>query len=136
MPALPPLASDWPDPFDRVALVWCAAITIGAPAAGYVLLYLDYRAYLRSLRRALVVVRGYATALPDWARREQPPCLTALGLSQGCTREEVLAAYREKVKRLHPDLGGSRREFARLQEHFEQALELTAPPRGEPGGPC
>jgi curved DNA-binding protein CbpA len=34
----------------------------------------------------------------------------------------VLVAYRRKVKKLHPDRGGNRREFLRLQAHFEQAM--------------
>ena len=43
-----------------------------------------------------------------------------------CTADDILAAYRRKVKQLHPDLGGDRREFLRLQAHFEQAMELLA----------
>jgi hypothetical protein len=30
------------------------------------------------------------------------------------------------VKRLHPDRGGDRREFLRLQAHFEQAMALVS----------
>jgi curved DNA-binding protein CbpA len=43
-----------------------------------------------------------------------------------CTQADVLAAYRRKVKSLHPDLGGDQREFLRLQAHFEQAMALVA----------
>jgi hypothetical protein len=115
----------WPDLVDSTGLVVIGLLAFGLPLVGYVLLYLDYRAYLRSLRRALVLVRGYALQLPDWARRDSPPCLTALGLSLPCTREEVLGAYRERVKRMHPDAGGSQRDFANLQRHFEEAMRLT-----------
>jgi curved DNA-binding protein CbpA len=46
------------------------------------------------------------------------------GLTMPCTEEQVLAAYRRKVKELHPDRGGDRRKFLRLQAHFEQAMAL------------
>lgn len=114
----------WPDALDWLGLSALFALLVVAPAVGYVLVYLDYRAYLRSLRRALVIVRGYATSMPAWVIRDSPPCLAALGLSRGCTREDVLAAYRAKVKHMHPDAGGSRTEFARLQQHFEDAMAL------------
>ncbi|QDU86751.1 hypothetical protein Pla175_01010 [Pirellulimonas nuda] len=115
----------WPDSLDIAMLAFWALVLVGAPIAGYVLMVVDYRAYLRSLRRALVVVRSYATGLPSWVREHEPPCLKALGLTLPVTREQVLAAYRQKVKTIHPDLGGSRRDFTRLQEHFEQALLLA-----------
>ncbi|MEM8866602.1 MAG: J domain-containing protein [Planctomycetota bacterium] len=119
--------SQWPDAVDWFALGVISALLVGAPLLGYVLLVLDIRAYYRSLRRALVTVRGYATRLPDWVRRDRPPCLEALGLTLPCTQQEVLAAYRERVKRLHPDAGGSRTQFAQLQQHFEQAMQLAKP---------
>jgi curved DNA-binding protein CbpA len=50
----------------------------------------------------------------------------ALGLTLPCTAEDVLAAYRRKVKKLHPDRGGNRRQFLQLQAHFEQALALVS----------
>jgi curved DNA-binding protein CbpA len=39
--------------------------------------------------------------------------MLALGLTLPCTTDDVLAAYRRKVKLLHPDRGGDRREFLR-----------------------
>lgn len=122
---MPPLERPWPDSVDTLGLALIALLAVGGPLLGYVLLYLDYRAYLRSLRRALVLVRGYAEQLPYWVLRDRPPCLQALGLSGRCTRADVLAAYRERVKHLHPDAGGSRQEFARLQRHFEEAMQLV-----------
>jgi hypothetical protein len=88
---------------------------------------LDIRRYLRSLRRALVVVAAAATrrGTPYWAIRDRPPCLEALDLSLPCTEEQVLAAYRRRVKELHPDHGGDLQQFLRLQKHFEQALHLV-----------
>jgi hypothetical protein len=86
---------------------------------------LDIRDYLRSLRRALVVISHYRMELPDWIRKDRPRCIQALGLTLPCTTEEVLSAYRTKVKSVHPDRGGDCRDFLRLQEHFQQAMALA-----------
>jgi hypothetical protein len=118
--------SHWPDSIDLTALMLFAGIAFGLPLAGYWLMALDFRRYLRSLRRALVVVARAATPLtPYWARRDAPPCLVALELNLPCTEEEVLAAYRQRVKTLHPDRGGDLQHFLRLQNHFEQAMHLA-----------
>jgi hypothetical protein len=119
-------AKSWPDGIDSAAILWYLAIALGVPALGYVCMVLDFRAYLRSLRRALVVVAGYRTELPEWMRKNTPRCIIALGLVMPCTTEDVLAAYRRRVKELHPDHGGDRREFLRLQAHFEEAMEFVA----------
>lgn len=125
----------WPDAVDLIGLALAALVILGLPALGYFFMVMDYRAYLRSLRRALVVVRGYATSLPYWVVRDSaPPCLQAFGLRPPCSREQVLAAYREKVKTMHPDAGGSREEFAKLQVSFEQALQLVEDARQETEG--
>ena len=116
----------WPDGIDTFALVLFAGVAFGLPLAGYWLMVLDFRRYLRSLRRALVVVARLATpATPYWAWRDEPPCLLALELRLPCTEDEVLTAYRKRVKDLHPDRGGDLRQFLQLQRHFEQALHLA-----------
>jgi len=115
----------WPDGIDATATAGYLALAFGIPILGYVCMVLDIRAYLRSLRRALMVVTGYRTELPEWVRKRTPRCVLALGLTMPCTAEDVLAAYRRKVKQLHPDRGGNRREFLRLQAHFEQALAIV-----------
>lgn len=119
--------TSWPDGLDGTVTAAWLALAFGLAALGYVCMVLDIRAYLRSLRRALVVISGYRLDLPEWARRDTPRCILALGLTLPCTAEDVLSAYRRKVKILHPDHGGNRREFLRLQAHFEQAMELLAP---------
>ncbi len=116
----------WPDGVDWVVTAGYLALILGAVVAGYACMVLDVRAYLRSLRRALVLITHYRVELPDWIRRETPRCIQALGLTMPCTTDEVLEAYRQKVKLLHPDRGGSRREFLLLQQHFEQAMALLA----------
>src|SRR3990170_849322 len=93
----------WPDGIDTAAIAWYVTLAFGVPVLGYVCMVLDFRAYLRSLRRAIMVVTGYRTELPEWVRRNTPRCILALGLVMPCTTEEVLAAYRRKVKLLHPD---------------------------------
>lgn len=116
----------WPDGFDAAAVAGYLALAFGVPLLGYLCMVLDFRAYLRSLRRAIMVISGYQTELPEWVRKTTPQCIMALGLTLPCTPEDVLNAYRRKVKELHPDRGGSRRDFLRLQAHFEQAMALVA----------
>ena len=77
------------------------------------------------LRRALVVVSRVLPELPYWARLEQPACLRSLDLKFPCTEADVLAAYRERAKSLHPDRGGDLQQFLRLQKNLEQALEFV-----------
>ena len=49
-----------------------------------------------------------------------------LDLSRDATAEEVRDAYRDRVKRVHPDHGGSQAEFKRLQEAYATAREHAA----------
>ena len=123
--ATPP-TENLPDGLDWTISVVYLAFTFGLAALGYVCMVLDIRAYLRSLRRALVVITGYRVELPEWVRKDTPRCILALGLTLPCTSADILAAYRRKVKTMHPDVGGNRREFMRLQAHFEQAMSFIA----------
>ncbi len=128
---LPPAATnplDWPDGIDATLTVCCLAIFFGIPLLGYVAMVIDFRRYLRSLRRALMVISHAVPVIPYWAILERPACLRALDLKLPCTEAEVLTAYREQAKSLHPDRGGDLQKFLRLQKHFEQAMQLV---RGE-----
>ena len=117
----------WPDGLDWTVTALYLGLVLAVLVAGYTCMVLDFRAYLRSLRRALVVISHYRVELPAWVvSRDTPRCIQALGLTLPCTTEEVLSAYRQKVKLLHPDRGGDRRQFLRLQTHFEQAMALLA----------
>ncbi len=115
----------WPDGIDWVVTIAYLVLILGVLIGGYVGMALDIRAYLRSLRRAMVVITQYRMELPAWIRNDKPRCIEALGLTLPCTTDQVLAAYREKVKAVHPDLGGDNRDFLRLQQHFEQAMSLA-----------
>ena len=102
-------------------------MAIGLPILGWLFMVADYRAYVRSLRRAIAVIQSMTRKKPNWIYREEwisdrPACLTAFDLVPPCTREQVLASYRQKVKGVHPDHGGNRAEFERLQRHLEEAL--------------
>jgi hypothetical protein len=121
-------AHTWPDRIDTTIVLGYLALAFGLPLLGYVCMVVDFRAYLRSLRRALVLVSNYRPELPEWVRKNTPRCILALDLTMPCTADDVLAAYRRKVKELHPDRGGDRREFLRLQAHFEQAIAFVAHP--------
>jgi hypothetical protein len=114
----------WPDQIDGAVTAAYLSLAFGLAALGYLCMVLDFRAYLRSLRRALVVISNFRPELPEWVRRDTPRCILALELTLPCTADDILAAYRRKVKRLHPDRGGDRRDFLRLQAHFEQAMSL------------
>jgi DnaJ-domain-containing protein 1 len=61
--------------------------------------------------------QGFA-ALPAEAGRAW---WEVLGIRRGASRAEIDAAYRQQLKRHHPDLGGDREMFLALQEAYEQA---------------
>ena len=62
----------------------------------------------------------------DWRNRQQPPprgprtdmtreeALAVLGLKEGATADEIRAAYRRLIQRMHPDVGGSADLAARI----------------------
>jgi hypothetical protein len=119
------LAKSWPDGIDAVITAVYLAIAFGIPLLGYVLMALNIRAYLRSLGRAVVVVARSVPTIPYWVQSDRPTCLEALGLQLPITESDVLAAYRQRVKQLHPDRGGDLQKFLKLQRHFEQAQNLA-----------
>lgn len=119
------LASNWPDGYDRVLTMIYLAVIFGLPVLGYVFMVIDFRRYLRSLRRAMVVVVNAVPIAPYWALRSRPDCLKILDLKLPCTEADVMAAYRDKAKQMHPDRGGDLDDFLRLQRYFEQALQLV-----------
>ncbi len=124
--AASPLEHIWPDGIDWTVTSAYLGLIVALVVVGSLSMSLHVRDYLRSLRRALVVISQYRLELPGWIREDRPRCIEALGLTLPCTTEDVLTAYRRKVKLLHPDRGGDTREFLRLQAYFEQAMALVA----------
>ncbi|WP_336022210.1 J domain-containing protein [Halobellus salinisoli] len=55
-----------------------------------------------------------------------PEAFDYLDLAPTAAPEEVRNAYRERVKSVHPDHGGSQSEFQRLQEAYATAREHAA----------
>jgi len=128
-----PPAHVWGDSLDIISLCVFVVVVVGLPAVGFFFAVVDVRRYLRSLRRAIstLVLRDYS--IPDWARPQVPRCLVVFDLSWPCTKEELLRAYREKIKTHHPDHGGDQRRFLALQAHFEEAMQMVRQ-REEAGG--
>jgi hypothetical protein len=58
----------------------------------------------------------------DTDEESLPDFVEVLGLSVPFDIQDVKNAYRQKVKRVHPDAGGSVEEFIVLQENYEKAL--------------
>ena len=115
---------DWPGSLDLVATSLLLGVFLLLPALGYFFLVMDFRRYLRSLRRALVVVGRVWPRMPSWAGKYTPHCLSIFGLRCPCTEEDLKQAYRERVKEVHPDRGGDPKHFQQLQQHFERGLEF------------
>ncbi|MEM9660495.1 MAG: hypothetical protein AAF961_19190 [Planctomycetota bacterium] len=115
------------DAIDLAAAAIVAAVLIGAPLVGWLILVVDVRRWLRALRARTLVVVNYLSPRrnPYREAQDRPPCLEVFGLSLPCTERELLAAYRRRVKDLHPDRGGEMQEFLQLQKQFEQSLNLV-----------
>ncbi len=127
------LARSWPDPFDLGVIAAYLSLVLLAVVAGYLCMAVDFRAYLRRIRGMLVIVANCLPEFPAWTREATPRCVSMFGLELPCTEADLLKAYRAQVKRLHPDRGGDRRKFLRLQSHFEEALRYLRQ-RNEPSG--
>lgn len=55
----------------------------------------------------------------------RPACMQILGILPPYTLQDVKYAYLEKVRTVHPDVGGNQTEFLALQEAFEQAKDYV-----------
>jgi hypothetical protein len=123
-PRIPLMFREWPDQIDITAIGIFIAVVIGLPLLGHWLMILDIRAYMRALRGALVRITHVFPGLPNWARYQTPGCLRSLGLKLPCTEEDVKTAYRNLAEKHHPDRGGDRQIFLRLQRQFERSIEF------------
>jgi hypothetical protein len=66
---------------------------------------------------------GYA-ALPSATSGES--CWAVLGVRTGASQIEIEAAYRDQAKRHHPDRGGDDESFKRLQNAYQQVLQVAS----------
>ena len=120
------------DSADTAITTVVLTLLLGVPVLGYVFMVIDIRRYLRSLRRALVVVTRAVQQVPYWALLERPTCLREFDLQLPCSEADVMAAYRDRAKDLHPDRGGDLQQFLHLQKQLEEALRLVRS-EDEPG---
>ena len=123
-PTDPGLAHQWPDLVDVMATAGFLLGVLALAGLGYASMVADIRAYLRSLRGALVIAGSHLSGRPRWARSYTPEAISAFGLTMPCSEADLLKAYRARVKQLHPDRGGDRRQFLRLQTQFEAAIQF------------
>jgi hypothetical protein len=72
---------------------------------------------------------------PNWRKNEPPPrgprtdmtrqeALATLGLQEGTTEDEIRAAHRRLILRMHPDAGGSAELAARINRAKDVLLDL------------
>lgn len=63
-------------------------------------------------------------ALPEKA--SSFPWWDVLGLARLCTKKEIEAAYKKKIKAHHPDNGGDPAKWQELQEAYQQGIKQTS----------
>lgn len=63
---------------------------------------------------------------PQASEREVRQAFRTLGIPRDADEEAVKAAYREKIKDVHPDHGGSEEAFGAVQEAYATAREHAA----------
>lgn len=61
-------------------------------------------------------------ALPPPSGTVVLSCWDILGIEPGATHADIVAAYRRQARSAHPDQGGTREEWDRLQAAYEQAI--------------
>ena len=62
----------WPDSLDLAVTFLLFGAMIALTVSGHVLMVLDIRAWMRSLRRALIVVTDHLPHFPRWSRHQTP----------------------------------------------------------------
>ena len=92
----------WPDSLDLAVTFLLLGAMIALTVSGHVLMVLDIRAWLRSLRRALIVVTDHLPHFPRWSRHQTPRCLAAMGLKLPCNQEQLLRGLSPRSKKTPP----------------------------------
>jgi hypothetical protein len=55
-----------------------------------------------------------------------PACMRLLGVAWPCNKREVRQAFRQHVKVMHHDRGGTNESFHRLYQAYQEALALLS----------
>ncbi len=107
-------------------LPWLAAVVGGAAAMALRLLPLALQlpmlAQLWRRWRGEPEPERHADAAPRHGRMSVREARDVLGVGQAASREEITAAHRRLIQRLHPDRGGSAGLAARINEARETLL--------------
>ena len=107
-----------------VALTFDAKAYFELERAGTYTVLCEYEMPGRALGRRLPFDVPEAGTRTEFSRADPvAAAFDRLDLSPGASAEEVRDAYRDRVKRVHPDNGGSQAEFKRLQEAYATARE-------------
>lgn len=98
---------------------------------------MDLRAQCASDADSLKILEAYLDRRlgSDWRTARQPPrgprpdmtreeALAVLGLAEGASNEEVRAAHRRLIQRVHPDVGGSADLAARINRAKDVLLGI------------
>jgi len=111
----------WPDGIDLTILIVLGVVVLAALFFGLGYWFADFRGWLKACGRKLILVRDYLPQIPRWARHKTPRSLRVFGLKLPCDEQDLLQAYRQMVKGIHPDHGGDLDTFMKLQVDFEDA---------------
>lgn len=65
---------------------------------------------------------------PPTEEQRKETCWNVLGVKPGAAADEIARAYHLLAKNAHPDAGGTREEWDRLQAAYEQAMKAPACP--------
>lgn len=104
--------------FDKFNDIWGNLRAVG--------LYLEYMARLETYDMTEIADKAFTgfTALPVGTIVTDEPWYIILGVESNATKEEIRDAYREKIKRHHPDVGGSVEQFKKIRDAYERSLSL------------
>ena len=111
----------------EVAVTFDAQVYFNLDHAGIETILCEYEMPVRALGRRLPFEVSDPDSTPGANNRTQSASITAaydqLGLRTTADAEAIRDAYREQVKTVHPDHGGTQAEFNQLQEAYTIARD-------------
>src|SRR4029079_17625433 len=69
--------------------------------------------------------RSQSVSMATSSPQNRPEFMVTLGLLPPYSAEDIKAAYFEKARAAHPDLGGTAQDFIRLQDAYQKAVEYA-----------